>query len=443
MSPPAINQPREPAEPASYNGDSTTSRPTPSPAPNTPASQPQPNPPSRAGSETITRPPSLPPPPYDYEFVTDNAVEEWTSAGKQKVVEEGKAARVQQDLARLASVYQELIRSAIYGRLQPSNAGNAVKEIIGEESASQDVDMEADTGKPTIQGIDPRSLFLDTLSIVTDADTSNPALKPLVFATDIDPSLMRLQLETPLLQALGLVRETFARMGIRKQTNLLYRQSNYNLLREESEGYSKLITELFTTSNNEPPSSEVVEDTFERVKAMIGAFDMDVGRVLDVTLDVFAAVLVKQYRFFVKLLRVSSWWPKEDIFHNLAQSHCHSGIPNWALPGSTGWVTTDEERSTTMRANEERDSQFWDRVREIGLQAFFEIGRKPISEEERQRSLSETNGSSFEEDATRSWLEETGTLPPKGNRVAAQLLGFKLRFYSSSARTKEIGRAHV
>jgi THO complex subunit 2 len=169
--------------------------------------------------------------------VTDNSVEEWASTGKQHVVEEGTAARIQQDLARLASVYQELIRSAIYGRLSPLNAGIAVKEIIGEESVSQDVDMDADSGKPLAQAIDPRSLFLDTLSIVTDADTSNPALKPLVFATGIDPSLMRLQLETPLLQALGLVRETFARMGIRKQTNLLYRQSNYNLLREESEGY--------------------------------------------------------------------------------------------------------------------------------------------------------------------------------------------------------------
>ncbi|KAJ5165310.1 uncharacterized protein N7500_007140 [Penicillium coprophilum] len=435
MSPPPINQPREPAEPLPHNGDSATSQPTPSPAPNTP-SQPQPNPPSRAGSETITRQPSLPPPPYDYEYVTDNAVEEWTLTGKQSVVKEGTTARLQQDLSRLASVYQELIHSANYGRLSPLNAGTAVKEIIGEESVSRDVDMETDNGKPLTQGIDPRSLFLDTLSIVTDADTSNAALKPFVFATGIDPSLMRLQLETPLLQALGLVRETFARMGIRKQTNLLYRQSNYNLLREESEGYSKLLTELFTTSNNEPPSSEVVEDTFERVKAMIGAFDMDVGRVLDVTLDVFAAVLVKQYRFFVKLLRASSWWPKEDIFHGLEPGCRHSGIPNWALPGSTGWITTDEERSSIMRANEERDSQFWDRVREIGLQAFFEIGRKPISGEEMQRSLSENNGSSFEEDATRSWLEETGTLPPKGNRVAAQLLGFKLRFYSSSARTK-------
>lgn len=436
MSPPPISQPKEAVEPVPYNGDSAASRPTPSPAPNAPASQPQPNPPSRAGSETITRRPSLPPPPYDYEFVTDNAIEEWNLTGKQKIVEEGSAARMEKDLARLASVYQELIRSAIYGRLSPSEAGNAVKEIIGAGSAPQDADMETGSGKPSTQGFDSRSLFLDTLSIITDADTSNPALRPLVFATGIHASLMRLQLDTPLLQALGLVRETFARMGIRKQTNLLYRQSNYNLLREESEGYSKLLTELFTTSNNEPPSSEVVQDTFERVKAMIGAFDMDVGRVLDVTLDVFAAVLVKQYRFFVKLLRASSWWPKEDIFHNLEEGRRHSGIPNWALPGSAGWITTEEERLAITNENEERDSQFWDRVREIGLRAFFEIGRKPVTEEERLRSLSETNGSSFEEDATRSWLEETGTLPPKGNRVAAQLLGFKLRFYSSSARTK-------
>lgn len=298
------------------------------------------------------------------------------------------------------------------------------------------MDMEDGYGKPSTSEFDPHSLFLDTLSIMTDADTSNPALKPFVFATEISPVLMRLQLDTPLLQSLGLVRETFARMGIRKQTNLLYRQSNYNLLREESEGYSKLLTELFTTSNNEPPSSEVVEDTFERVKAMVGAFDMDVGRVLDVTLDVFAAVLVKQYRFFVKLLRVSSWWPKENTFHGGEGPRRNTGLPNWALPGSAGWVTTEEERAAIMQANEQRDREFWDRVREVGIRAFFEVDRKSLSEEEKQRALPETTELSEEEDATRAWIEETGTLPPKGNRVAAQLLGFKLRFYSSSARSK-------
>lgn len=414
--------------------------PSPSPAPTvqqTPAqaqASPKPQSQSLPSPAPPVRPPPGPPPPYDYEYVTESVVEDWMSTGRQKVIKDGVQARDQEDASTLASIYQEIIRAAFYGRLSPTDAGSVIKEIIGEEVAAQDIDM-VDDRQPSA-ALDTRSLFLDTLSILTDADPSNPALRPLVFSTGINAALLRLQLETPVLQTLGLVRDTFTRIGIRKQTNLLYRQSNYNLLREESEGYSKLLTELFTTSNNEPPTSEVVEDTFERVKAMIGAFDMDVGRVLDVTLDVFAAVLVKQYRFFVKLLRVSSWWPKDDISRTLGGNDRDSGLPNWALPGSAGWVTTDEERAEIMRANEQRDREFWNRVREIGIRAFFEIGRKPISEEERKRIFPESTTLSEEEMETRKWIEETGTLPPKGNRVAAQLLGFKLRFYSSKARDK-------
>lgn len=435
MSPPPPTQPKDVTETPQANGDATTAQHTPSPAPNTPIASAQPRPTSRAGSDAVISRPTGPPPPYDYEYVTDGIVDEWFSAGKRKVVEQGSEARRQHDLALLASIYQELIRSATYSRISPSEAGSTVKDIIAEAIDEQDVDMEGE-GHTSSAQLDARSVFLDTLSIVTDADTCNHTLKPLVFATEIDPSLMRLQLETPLLQSLGLVRDTFARMGIRKQTNLLYRQSNYNLLREESEGYSKLLTELFTTSNNEPPSSEVVEDTFEKVKAMIGAFDMDVGRVLDVTLDVFAAVLVKQYRFFVKLLRASSWWPKEDPLYTLEGARRASGLPKWALPGSPGWITTEEDRASIMITNEQRDREFWDRVNQVGIQAFFELGRKPLSDEEKLQILPEANSLPEEDNAMNDWIEETGTLPPKGNRVAAQLLGFKLRFYSSNTRTK-------
>lgn len=446
MSPPNSTPAKEASDPMQMNGNTAGAvgaqqvQPQPPPSPAPPAgstqqdqqNQSQPQPSSQLAPAPAAQLVLGPPMPYDYEYVTDNVLEGWMSTGRQKLVEDGGEAKNQQDAAKLAAIFQELIRSAIYGRLPPTDSGAAVKDIIGEEVAAQDVDMEGQNSSPLL---DIRALFLDTLSIVTDSDTSNSALKPLVFSTGINAALMRLQLDTPLLQSLGLVRDTFARMGIRKQTNLLYRQSNYNLLREESEGYSKLLTELFTTSNNEPPSSEVVEDTFERVKAMIGAFDMDVGRVLDVTLDVFAAVLVKQYRFFVKLLRVSSWWPKEDTFRTTEGSNRDSGLPNWALPGSTGWLTTDEERTEMMQANAQRDQDFWNRVREIGIRAFFEIGRKPLSQGEKQ-ILSETSAPSEEEDEVRKWVEETGTLPPKGSRVAAQLLGFKLRFYSSRARSK-------
>ncbi|KAK2882460.1 hypothetical protein FQN49_000321 [Arthroderma sp. PD_2] len=356
---------------------------------------------------------------YCYDYISANSIANWAGVGRQAVIEIGTKARTEADFLTLSSVFQEVVQLALEGRAPPHDLGAAVRAIIGDTEASGST-------------LDPRSIFLDTLSILTETEPSNPNLRSFIFATGIPSDIMRVQLETPLLQSLGLIRDTFARMGIRKQTNLLYRQSNYNLLREESEGYSKLLTELFTTSNNEPPSSEVVEDTFERVKAMIGAFDMDVGRALDVTLDVFAAVLVKQYRFCVKFLRASSWWPKEG---DLEGHNSMSGLPRWALPGSTGWSTTDEERAEMLRLNESRDMGFWDRVREIGIRAFFELGRQPISEEEQRKCISAVEGDTIDDaDETRKWIEQTGTLPPKGNRVAAQLLGFKLRYYSSDAR---------
>ncbi|KAL4870581.1 hypothetical protein BDV12DRAFT_195304 [Aspergillus spectabilis] len=397
-------------------------------------SQPTPTPRSHMSPAVPAQAPKKPLPPFHYEYISDDTKQNWGAVEKQKVIDRGVQARNDQDIVVLTSIYQELIRSALDGRLPSGEAGATIKEIIGEEVATEDSDM--DSREQPSSALDTRSLFLDTLSIVTDSDTGNHALQPLVFSTGISVALMRHQLETPLLQSLGLVRDTFTRMGIRKQTNLLYRQSNYNLLREESEGYSKLLTELFTTSNNEPPSSEVVEDTFERVKAMIGAFDMDVGRVLDVTLDVFAAVLVKQYRFFVKLLRASSWWPKEDSSRSISERSRESGLPNWALPGSPGWVTTDEERAAAIEANSQRDREFWDRVREVKVRAFFEIGRRPVSDVELKELIPESTNLSADEADVRKWIEETGTLPPKGSRVAAQLLGFKLRFYSSPARSK-------
>jgi THO complex subunit 2 len=360
---------------------------------------------------------------YPFEYVTQAIIDGWTTDGKQKIVSQCVDARKSSDLITLGCIFQEIIRAVLSRKLQPSAAGEVVKQIL----ATKDQKSEARHGNDT------SLFFLNTLSILAEeTDVSNEALKSFVLATEISPALLRLELDTNLVQALGLVRETFTRIGIRKQTNVLYRQSNYNLLREESEGYSKLVTELFTTSNTESPSSEIVEETFERVKAMIGAFDLDVGRVLDVTLDVFAAVLVKKYHFFVRFLRASSWWPMGDRLRQEEEADVISGLPSWATPGWTGY--DDDKKEDLARARDERDRVFWNRVRETGIRAFFEIGRRPLSDEEKEVAIADASNQPGLEAETRRWIEETGTLPPKGNRVAAQLLGFKLRFYSTAAR---------
>ena len=172
------------------------------------------------------------------------------------------------------------------------------------------------------------------------------------------------------------------------------------------------------------------------VKLINITFDMDVGRVLDVTLDVFAAVLVKQYRFFVKLLRVSSWWPQKDLPGGDYQRIILGGLPRWALPGVSGIPSSSaQEKDEIAQARSARDALFCDRVRAVGMNAFFEIGGRLLESATAPTSIpagNDYNQSQSHED--RQWIETTGTSPPSSNTVAAQILGFKLRFYSGSAR---------
>ena len=83
--------------------------------------------------------------------------------------------------------------------------------------------------------------------------------------------------------------------------------------REQSEGYSKLTAEL--TSSLTPPLTPLVptaiEDraraVWEKVISLIGYFDLDPNRALDIILDVLSVHLATHYTFFVALLGFSPW----------------------------------------------------------------------------------------------------------------------------------------
>ncbi|KAL9111132.1 MAG: hypothetical protein Q9227_004395 [Pyrenula ochraceoflavens] len=368
---------------------------------------------------------------YEYEYLTPGVIDQWDETGRQEFTNLAITARDSSDMVKLGALFQELVRSVFETRLSPEEAGQTARSLLPVQSPDGDVSM-TDSSPTLTTPTEPQSLFLDTITIVTDDEGSNPVIPPLLAHSGIPLQILREELEAPMLQKIGLIRDTFARVGIRKQTNLLYRQANFNLLREESEGFAKLMTELFTTSDGELPTSEVVEDTVQRVKAMIGAFDLDVGRTLDVVLDVFGAVLVKQYRFFVKFLRLSPWWPRDENSDRVRQFVSKiGGLPQWASPGFSGFNLSDEQRLAMQTMVEERDTEFWKRARDVGLQAFYEISRPPINAEEKEQIMS-LIATSDRGEAMKDWIERTNTTPPKGNRDAAQLLGFKLRFYSAS-----------
>jgi THO complex subunit 2 len=375
---------------------------------------------------------------FHYEIVTDARLSSWSESGRTEVIDHGIQSRNDEDSQELSTIFQELVQSCLDFRLKSAEAGDIVKQIIGTRSENADTN-------PRI--FDTHTLLLDTLAIYVDVGSGsyNANLRDFLAATGIDPALMRTILEPTLLEQLGLIRETFTKMGIRQATNILYKQANYNLLREETEGYAKLATELFTTSNTEPPTSEAIQNAFERVKGLIGTFDLDVGRVLDVTLDVFASVLIKQNRFFVKFLRISSWWPRSYI----KSSDPLGGLPKWALPESAHWTISPEEQIVITEQRRQRDIRFWDRARDIHIDAFFELGGRRVGEAELQRLQAVLDANTDSDDAMSQldpiaqWTMITKTFPPQGNRVAAQLLGFKLRFYESKTAGEEVVPANL
>ncbi|KAI5476268.1 Tho2 protein [Pseudohyphozyma bogoriensis] len=126
--------------------------------------------------------------------------------------------------------------------------------------------------------------------------------------------------------SLGLIMQSslgFSRLEVRARTALFYKQQKFNLLREETEGYSKLVVEV--TSNMGPAhssatgkSQESEKQRFHRanavqdsVKSLIGTFDLDPDRTLDLILDVFSDQVIQHHQFFIDFLSVSPWAPKE------------------------------------------------------------------------------------------------------------------------------------
>ncbi|XP_049865529.1 THO complex subunit 2 isoform X2 [Pectinophora gossypiella] len=98
--------------------------------------------------------------------------------------------------------------------------------------------------------------------------------------------LLKERLEIDTLQDVGTLKnKNFYTKFIKIKTKLYYKQRKFNLFREESEGYAKLIVEL---------NQEISEDTewktiLEIIQSLIGCFNLDPNRVLDIILESFEA----------------------------------------------------------------------------------------------------------------------------------------------------------
>ncbi|XP_055542329.1 THO complex subunit 2 [Wyeomyia smithii] len=100
----------------------------------------------------------------------------------------------------------------------------------------------------------------------------------------LSEKLLKERLEIDTLQDVGTIKNrSFYTKFIKVKTKLYYKQRRFNLFREESEGYAKLITEL----NQDFNDSITVQGILEIIKSLIGCFNLDPNRVLDIILESF------------------------------------------------------------------------------------------------------------------------------------------------------------
>ncbi|KAG6831879.1 hypothetical protein H0H92_006996 [Tricholoma furcatifolium] len=137
----------------------------------------------------------------------------------------------------------------------------------------------------------------------------------------IYPNICRERLDTSILANVGLMpdKAVMEKKEIRTRTGLFYKQNKFNLLREQSEGYSKLSSELTSSlgPSHSPMTGRPIEPysaieerarpVWEKVISLVGYFDLDPNRALDIILDVLSVHLSTHYTFFLALLSFSPW----------------------------------------------------------------------------------------------------------------------------------------
>lgn len=202
----------------------------------------------------------------------------------------------------LIALFHELLLGCLASILPPPMAAEIIQQIL-------------DLPSPNVVHI-----FLHTYSLYTP----NQQLLDMMNLLKIDKSLLLLLLEPSTLIDIGCAHQMFGKRIVRTNTNMLYKQKRFNLLREESEGYSKLIVEIYTTAYSRK-NMQQVDSTASAIVSLIGYFDLDPIRTLDVFLDICAMNFVAHASFFIAVLKKSPWWPSTPCTPTSLDSICEGG----------------------------------------------------------------------------------------------------------------------
>lgn len=222
-----------------------------------------------------------------FEYLKEDVVETWDSTGSESMLNLAHQAVQNKDFNLLITVLHEVLAACSDQRLPVDSVAQLINGILENKGSS------------VIE------LFIHTFSMFRLTEP----LKEVILQANVEKSQLLLFLEPQTSVELGVADPMFEKRIIRTNTNLLYKQKRFNLLREETEGFSKLIVEVHTAMNNSKSPTRARE-TAKVIESLVGYFDLDPLRSLDILLDTGATNLPDHAEFFLEILENSPWWPR-------------------------------------------------------------------------------------------------------------------------------------
>uniref|UniRef100_A0A7N9AXV8 THO complex subunit 2 n=1 Tax=Mastacembelus armatus TaxID=205130 RepID=A0A7N9AXV8_9TELE len=142
--------------------------------------------------------------------------------------------------------------------------------------------------------------LLNKIKSIHQKCTNHGHFSPYFLFIPLCHPILKERLDPETLESLGLIKQAhqFNQKIVKIKTKLFYKQQKFNLLREENEGYAKLITELGQDLSGNITSHLVLES----IKSLIGCFNLDPNRVLDIILEVYES-RSDQDEFFLSLIK--------------------------------------------------------------------------------------------------------------------------------------------
>ena len=141
-------------------------------------------------------------------------------------------------------------------------------------------------------------------------------MKEIVKSSLVESVLLKQTLELNLLAGSGLINDVaiHSKRLVKLNTASTFRQQKYNLLREETEGYSRLNVMLV----HMPQNSGNVDAFIANVFSVIGHFDLEPNRALDLILDAF-----EQQPFNFSFIELIRRFRHENVAHILGFKFAH------------------------------------------------------------------------------------------------------------------------